>query len=122
MRPLTTEQLLRLRSTVAGNFTSTATIRRPTSAKNPRGGADTSYSSVATGVLCRVVANAGEAERESGGQLKAFSSYKVYFPAGTDIKPKDQLVIGTTTLEVVEAFDSASTQLALMVSAIRVRA
>jgi hypothetical protein len=111
-----------MRSTVADNFTSTADIRRPSASMNTRGGYTPLPTVIATGVKCRIVENGAPNERESGAQLKAFTGYVVYFPAGTDIKPKDQIVSGSLTLEVVDSIDAASTQLALAVYAVRVRA
>jgi len=121
MRTLTTEQISRMRSTVADNFTSIADVVRPSAAINGRGGASITTSLVAR-VACRIVESKTPDERMSGQQLKAFSGYIVYVPVGTDVKPKDQIVSGSLTLEVLDAIDAPSTILALAVYAVRVRA
>jgi hypothetical protein len=111
-----------MRSTITDNFTSLADIVRPSAVLNTRGGATVATSTVAQGVKCRIVESKAPSERISGEQLKAFTGYVVYFPTGTDIKPKDRIVSGSLTLEVVDAIDAASTQLAVAVYAVRVRA
>jgi hypothetical protein len=89
---------------------------------NTRGGYTQLPTVIATGVKCRIVESGTPNERESAAQLKAFMGYAVYFPAGTDVKPKDQIISGSLTLEVVDAIDAPSTQLAIAVYAVRVRA
>lgn len=120
MRTLTTEQLSRMRSNIADNFTSIADIVRPVSTLNGRGGAGITTSAVAH-VSCRIVESGSPGERMSGQQLKAFTGYIVYLPAGTDVRPKDRIVSGSLVLEVLDAIDAPSTQLALAVYAVRVR-
>ncbi|SRR6266404_6426949 len=123
MRPLTDIQLLNMRSTVADNFTSNADIVRPSATLNSRGGTSLATSVVAANVKCRIIASAHmPSENVAGEQLRALAHYIAYFPTGTDIKPKDKIQRGSLTLEVIDSMDAPSTQLALAVYAVMVRA
>jgi hypothetical protein len=122
MRPITVDQLSRMRSAVSDNFTSLADIVRPSAVLNMRGGATIAATTIAQGVKCRIVESGSPSERRSGEQTKAFMGYVVYFPAGTNVQPKDHIASGSLTLEVIDAIDVPSTQLAIAVYAVRVRA
>ena len=98
-----------------------ADIVRPSPVLNSRGGTTVATSTIARGVRCRIVESGSPSERKSGEQTKAFMGYVVYFPAGTDVRPKDHVASGSLTLEVVDAIDAPSTQLAIAVYAVRVR-
>jgi hypothetical protein len=120
MRPLTADQLSTMRSCVSGNFPSTAIVSRPTTVKDARGGATTSYSNVAT-LACRIEEDKAPIEAVNGEQLHATSSYRVYFPVGTDVRPADKLIIGSLTLQVTEGYTANSNQVAVLVYAVRFR-
>jgi hypothetical protein len=120
MRPLTADQLSRMRSCVSGNFPSTAIIARKTSVTDARGSAGTGYSNVAT-LACRIEEDKAPIEAVSGEQLHATSGYKVYFPAGSDVRPSDKLIIGSLTLQVTEGYTTTSNQVAVLVYAVRFR-
>lgn len=121
MRQLTAEQLTRMRSTVQGNFPDTATISRPSSTKNSRGEAESTYSNAATNVACRIVIDSKASEGMSGEQLRSYSGYRVYFPTGTSVLAKDRIITGSLTLEVVESFDAHSNRVAVMAVCVRAR-
>ena len=109
-----------MRSCVSGNFTSTATVSRPTTVKDARGSATASYSNVAT-LACRIEEDKAPIEAVSGEQLHATSGYKVYFPTGSDVRPSDKLIIGSLTLQVTEGYTTTSNQVAVLVYAVRIR-
>lgn len=88
---------------------------------NSRGGYTALPTIIASGVKCRIVESGSSKELMSGAQVKAFTGYVVYFPVGTDVQPKDQIVSGSLVLEVIDSINALSTQLALAVYAVMVR-
>lgn len=65
-------------------------------------GTSQSWSSVATGVACRLSPLASSAQEALGGNdaMTAISQWTVWVPAGTDVTVKDRIVVGSRTFEV----------------------
>jgi hypothetical protein len=85
-------------------FTQSATINRPSVAQDAGGYPLPTFSELATGVLCRIEEVRGfEAiryQRETNAKL-----YRGLFPKSQDIDPKDQVVMGGLTFNVLNVRD-----------------
>lgn len=77
-----------------------ASIRRPVVANDGIGGTSRTWSVVGT-VKCRMAVNAAGDSAVLAGQIVERAPWRVTFPALTDIRNTDRLVINGKTLEVV---------------------
>jgi hypothetical protein len=93
--------IARARRAVQEMMTSTATIKRNTGARNSGGYAQNFVTVGTTPCLMTASVLGGGAESESAGQLVATMQYTLTVPGGTDIKPRDRIVVGGTTFEVL---------------------
>lgn len=97
MAMLTTTDLRLLRACAEAALPDTATIQRPTSTQGALGQASRTYSTVAT-VACRVEARPA-GEMTAAGRLTAVTRYEVSLPHGTDVLPRDRILISGRTFE-----------------------
>lgn len=93
-----------LRALASGPFAlpDTCTIQRYTETVTGDGTTQ-SWSDLATGVACRVSPR-GRSARESLGadqSLQAVADWTVWMPPLQDVTPKDRIVVGSRTFEVV---------------------
>jgi hypothetical protein len=93
--------IARTRRAVEGMMTSTATIMRST-AVHSAGGYRPGFAAVAT-TRCLLTASvlSGGGEGQGAGELTATMQYTLAVPGGTDIRPSDRVVVGSTTFEVL---------------------
>lgn len=80
----------------------TCTIQRYTESSTGDGTAQT-WSDLATGVSCRVSPRGRSAAESLGADqsLQAIADWTVWMPALQDVTPKDRVVVGSRTFEVV---------------------
>lgn len=77
-----------------------ATIQRPTEVSDGMGGIEHTWEAIGT-VICRIAVNAGRDAFVIAGQLRETAPWKVTFPALTDVRVTDRLIVKGMTLEVV---------------------
>lgn len=79
---------------------SSAQIQRATNTTDSMGGRSRAFSTVAT-VACRVkVEGSGASESQAGGKIEDAQTYRLAFPAQTDVRITDRVVVGGMTLAV----------------------
>lgn len=97
---LTTRELSALATDVAGVLPSSAQIRRPNGSSDGMGGRSTSFTTAQT-VACRITpASTSEVEAIVGDKIRDGEPYRIAFPAGTDVRLRDRVVIGADTFSV----------------------
>jgi hypothetical protein len=97
---ITTRELAALALDVATVLPSSAQIQRATNTSDGAGGRSRAFSTVAT-VACRITPDAmGAREILGNDKIKDTEPYRVAFPAGTDVRLADRVVIGALTLSV----------------------
>lgn len=97
---LTTRDTSRMQADAVEAMPSSAQIQRATTASDGAGGRTRSFATVAT-VACRITPDAmGAQEAISSDRLRDAEPYRVSFPAGTDVRITDRLIIGSLTLAV----------------------
>lgn len=96
---------------------SSGQIQRATTASDGAGGRTRSFATVAT-VACRVTPQGGS-EAERSDRMRDKEAYKVAFPAGTDIRIDDRIVVDGLTLAVEERKAPASVEVERIVIASR---
>lgn len=99
--------LSQLRDVQVLTMTSSADIYRRTVSSDGMGGQTISRTKAST-VVCRVAPPTPETASVQSGKLLEEGVYKVTFPALTDVRTTDQLVIGTKTLEVLSVNDGGT--------------
>jgi hypothetical protein len=84
-------------------MTDTATVRRYTSVPDGSGGTTDTFANAGT-AKCRINI-AGNSPREGAvaGELQNSTNFMLHFPTGTDVRNKDQILVGTRTFEVDKA-------------------
>lgn len=118
---ISSNQLSRMKAVVEETFTSTATHKRPTLTSDGRGGQTKTMTTLNSTLVCRV-AKAKEPEQVLlGERVTGKTEFNIYVAEGCDLKPKDQLVVDSMTLELVEVYDKRSINLAVLATATRIR-
>lgn len=97
--PLSASDLAELVAIDESTMTATATIRRYTSVSDGSGGTIDTYANVGAS-KCRVNASVSMREGSVSGELQNASDVVLHFPTGTDVRNKDQIIVGTHTFEV----------------------
>lgn len=99
---LTPDDLSSMRNELNRALPDTADIQRLTLTTDSAGGYTESWSSVASGVACRI-APSGNApfERIIADRLASASTWTITLPALTDIRPDDRIVSGGLVYQVV---------------------
>lgn len=89
-----------LATDVAGVLPSSAQIQRSTNASDGAGGRTRAFGTVLT-VACRITPDAtGAREVLSAERLRDAEPYRVAFPAGTDVRITDRIIVAGLTLSV----------------------
>lgn len=96
-----------MRATLNASLPDLATIQRPARTADGHGGHSTTWNTLAASVPCRLGprGNARGDESISGSAVGSRAFYLVTFSAGRDVTPKDRILIGSRTLEVIEVLD-----------------
>jgi hypothetical protein len=82
----------------------TATVLRDSPSSRPGGWAST-YITIGT-TPCRLTANpsATPTEVEAAGEMASITHWMLNVPPGTDIQPRDRIVVGAVTYEVIGSY------------------
>lgn len=100
---LSTGELAELVALDESMMTDTATIRRYTSVSDGSGGTTDVYANAGT-AKCRIkIAGTSPREGAVSGELQNSMNFMLHFPTGTDVRNKDQILVGTRTFEVDKA-------------------
>ena len=79
---------------------SSAQIKRPTNTSDGLGGRSQAFSTAAT-VACRITSNSMNAEDgQASDKIIDTEPYRIAFPAGTDVRITDRLLINSITYSV----------------------
>lgn len=115
-------QIDQARASFNEHLPSTGLVKHRTGTSDGRGGQSESYD-VGTAVRCRLLPmGAREAQgREEASGHKASSWWTILFPAGSDVRTTDRVVIDGQTYEVIDHIDARSQSLVMKVSARRVK-
>ncbi len=107
---ITAGQLSLMRATVERTFVSSCSIVRNTRTDTDEGSWTTAETTVATGVMCRYapLGSGGGAERIIAERMAAVADTVINMPVGTDVTPRDRVVIGSRTFEVKDVMDDRS--------------
>ena len=110
-----------MRTTTAAALPDTCTISRDTPTADELGGETSVWAPVAVNVPCRYAPDQiADGERERGGRIASTNGWRFTFAQGTDVRPPDQLVVGTRTFEVVSVDARRSWELATVVRCIEI--
>jgi len=90
-----------LKAAVNSTLVTTATIQRRTFTSDGAGGFTETYPVVDTTTCSFEAAQITPLERENAVGIQTISYFNFVFPAGTDIRSTDRIVIGSRTFEVV---------------------
>lgn len=104
---LTAADLAYARQMQERTMTSSADVYRRTISSDGMGGQTIVRTKVST-VICRVAPSSPEIAVVQAGKLLEEGVYRVTFPALTDVKTTDQLVVETKTLEVLTVNDGGT--------------
>ena len=97
---LSEQDLATMRAVLDTTLDKMGAIQRKATVKNGRGGTSETWPTVAT-KPCRVAPTSNQPEEfTNGGRLVANSYWRISFPAGTDIRSEDRVVIDGVTYEV----------------------
>lgn len=97
---ITTRELAALATDVATVLPSSGQIQRATTSSDGAGGRTRSFSTVAT-VACRITPHSmDEQELVTNDRFKDKEPFRVAFPAGTDVRLGDRVVVSGRTLSV----------------------
>jgi hypothetical protein len=113
---LSAAQLASCQATAALVLTQSAQVLRNSPARGSSGSA-AAWAVAAGGVPCRAFGDEDvvDAMGESpGARQSAITTWDVALPAGTDVRPKDRLLIGPLTLEVVGSNAGQADQIQIM--------
>lgn len=97
---MNTKYLARLRKVAEANMTQTATIKRLTKSTDSAGGYTSTWNTTTT-PNCAASTTLGQSEQQLAARLSIVNAWVVRLPAGTDVTPKDRIVLSDGTLEVV---------------------
>jgi head-tail adaptor len=93
-------QISGMRATAALALPDTATISRVARASDSAGGWTETWSTVASGVACRLMSTQNLGEGRAVGTQQATSEWMLTLPLGTDIRAADRVVVASRTFEV----------------------
>ena len=106
MRALSALELQSMQETVKGIFTAAFQVWRRTSVTDPGGGQTDVYAlhSTVYGLYYPNSGSTASSERplQLSNQVFTSEDYTIYFPARTDVRHEDRVVVEGMTLEVVE--------------------
>lgn len=105
----------------AASLTDSATRKRPGSASDGAGGQTTIWADSGPYACLLTARSVQYSEQEKAGTTQAVTSWLAAFQVGTDILPKDRLVINGQLLEVIETDAGASNAVLLTAQCVRVR-
>jgi len=106
---LSADEMAQFRATQELTMTDSAEIQRPTVALDGMGGTTKTWVAIGT-IKCRIAVNVGALSSTGGanslsgtlaGQIVEKAPWRVTFPALTDVRTSDRLVVGSKRLEVV---------------------
>ncbi len=97
---LSATQITSMRATEALALPDTATISRVARASDGAGGWTETWSTVASGVACRLMSTQGLAEGPAAGTQQAAADWALTLPLGTDLRAADRVVVASRTFEV----------------------
>lgn len=101
---LSATELAWMRATLTASLPDTCTIKRPVPVSDSAGGFTglDAPANLATGVACRLEhAILSPAEKEISEKMTGVGEWFITLPFNQDVKPQDQIVIGTRTFHVV---------------------
>lgn len=101
MSLLTANDIVRIKADQALAFPQTGTIKRLSTSTDSLGVVTESFSTVSTS-YCRLAPMNGR-EAELAAKLTELAAYTIIFPAGTDVRVGDQVLISTRTFRVLSA-------------------
>ncbi len=105
MALLSTTDIAELTALDEAAMTATATIRRYISVSDGSGGTTDTYSNVGT-YPCRInVLRLQPTDRTIAGEILNVSNFSIHLPLGTDVRNKDQILVGSRTFEVDKALN-----------------
>lgn len=109
-------QLASMQAAVAASLPDRCSILRNQPEDDGQGGWTDSYQDVATRVPCRLarIPTQTDPERATSGVLLATQQYRLYLPAGTDLRPADRVSVNGLTLEVDERVPGLSNPVQLV--------
>jgi hypothetical protein len=113
---LTPSQLAAVQSDLAKAFTTTATIKRSTIGSDELGDDATDPSPATIGTVKGWLSSSPNAEPTIDGGIVTANTYRFDCPVGTDIQPRDTLVIGSNSYVVTDTTADETIPLALAVS------
>lgn len=115
-------QIDQARESFNESLPSVGLVKHRTGVSDGRGGEQEFYDN-GTALRCRLLPmGTSEAQgREEASGHKASSWWTLLFPAGSDVRTTDRVVISGETYEVVEHIDARSQSLVMKVSARRVK-
>ena len=93
-------QISGMRATAALALPDTATISRVARASDSAGGWTETWSTVASGVACRLMSTQKLGEGPAGGTQQAAAEWVLTLPLGTDLRAADRIVVASRTFEV----------------------
>jgi hypothetical protein len=92
-----------------GFMPATCNILRDTPTSDGQGGWTSNYVAVTTGLACRLRSLGDDAQEiEVAGELAGLTRWVLSIPAGTDIRARDRVQVGTATYEVVDPLSLAT--------------
>jgi len=97
---LTTAEMNNARAVQELTMLNTASIQRPTTTSDGMGGTTQAWQSIGES-KCRIAINAGKDAIVLAGQIRERAPWRVTFPALTDVRVSDRLIVGDVYLEVV---------------------
>lgn len=95
-----TEALASLRTLAGYGLPESVQVQRATRTQDGYGGQTEAWASVATVAGRVAVTGQRPDEREIAAQVQSAVTYTVTLPAGTDVRARDRLAVGTRTFEV----------------------
>lgn len=104
---LSAAQLSAMRTQHEATFDQSCAIRRNTPVTDGMGGWTPSWATVAT-VNCHVREEQKSTETVVGDSVRGLTYFTLWVPHGTDIRPKDQVIIGGYDYEIVEGDEGKS--------------
>jgi hypothetical protein len=116
---LSAAQLTAMRTQHQATFDQSCAIKRKTKTTDGMGGFTFSLSTVAT-VLCHVREEQKNTETVVGDSVRGVTYFTLWVPHGTDIRPEDQVAIGSYDYEIVEGDEGKSYSLNVQCRMVRV--
>lgn len=108
---LSADQLAAMKATINASFPDSATIQRPSNVSDGAGGWTSAVST--TGPHSCRVDPAGSTANEymTVDEIFSSSAHIITFPAGTDVRAQDRIVVGARTFEVRGVLSPAAWEL-----------